>query len=237
MILQTLGLTTEENGGKSNHGGDSKPAASIESKMEEDIPIDDNLEDSLSIDDEQIFEEYWKEQIIPEFRCKALLKVFNTFLRCSKEINYFFDNYWVKVLRAQNIDVPEPPLSLKSMRRRIDSSVYGDSILGFVADVESCFKIAISNENASALIREAASRLLVLFRNEIYSFKRSQVDIAMKSFSRASSKPDSMVAALIERNNAEKLRKALLPSSGTLMVVPAVLVDHWVVSRMHYFAL
>lgn len=194
-------------------------------------------EASLTADDEQIFEEYWKEQIIPEFRCKALLKLFNSFLRCSPEINYFFDNFWVKDLRARKIDVPEPSISLKSMRRRIDKSLYGDSILGFVADVESCFKIAISNENVSPLLREAAGRLLVIFHNEINSFKRSQVDIAMKSFSRASAKPDSMVAALIERNNAEKLRKALLPSSGTLMVVPAVLVDHWVVSSNHCVAL
>ena len=122
------------------------------------------------------------------------------------------------------------PLSLKVIRRRIDRSVYGDTLAGFVSDVESCFDNAISNDFVSDPIRQAAERLKVTFRNEMNAFKRSQIEIAIKSFSRASAKPDSMVAALIQKNNTEKLRKALLPSSGTLMVVPAVLVDHWVVS-------
>ena len=239
LILQTLGLSTEKNESCITKLRNSRLAESLGEDSKESghnaesmgTSSKNKLENSLSLDNERIFEEYWKEQIIPEFRCKALTKLFSTFLRCSREINFFFDNYWVNELRAQNIDILiESPPSLKNIRRRIDRSVYGDSLLGFVSDVESCFNSAISNDLVSDHIRQAAQRLIIRFRSDINGFKRSQIEIAIKSFSRVSSKPDSMVAALIQKNNAEKLRKALLASSGTLMVVPAVLVDHWMVS-------
>lgn len=241
LVLQTMGLSTQTNDSESSKIGNSGEAGSvgensIESEQEKNgestgTASKNELENALSSDNERIFDEYWKEQIIPEFRCKALTKLFSTFLRCSREINYFFDNYWIKELRAKNRDIPsKPQLSLKSIRRRIDRSVYGDSLVGFVSDVESCFDNAISNDLVSDPIRQAAKRLKAIFRSEITAFKRSQIEVAIKSFSRASARPDSMVAALIQKNNNEKLRRALLPSSGTLMVVPAVLVDHWMVS-------
>ena len=241
LILQTLGLSTEKIDGYTNEPLKSKlpeprEGSSVEhgGEMNGDCAkkaSEDEPENDLTPNNERIFDEYWKEQIIPEFRCKALTKLFSTFLRCSQEINFFFDNYWIKELQSKNITTSSTiPFCLKDIRRRIDRSVYGDSLVGFVSDVESCFHNAISNEFVSDLIRKAAQRLLSVFRSHINAFKRGQIEIAIKSFSRSSSKPDSMVAALIEKNNAEKLRRALLPSSATLMVVPAVLVDHWIVS-------
>ncbi len=246
LVLQTMGLSTKTNDIENSKIGNRRETGSvgensIESEQEKNkesvngestgTASKDEVENALSSDNERIFDEYWKEQIIPEFRCKALTKLFSTFLRCSREINYFFDNYWIKELQAKNIGTPsEPQLSLKSIRRRIDSLVYGDSLVGFVSDVESCFDNALSNDLVSDPIRQAAKRLKASFRSEINAFKRSQVEVAIKSFSRASARPDSMVAAMIQKNNNEKLRRALLPSSGTLMVVPAVLVDHWMVS-------
>eukprot|EP00531_Pseudo-nitzschia_arenysensis_P016846 CAMPEP_0116118160 /NCGR_PEP_ID=MMETSP0329-20121206/1957_1 /TAXON_ID=697910 /ORGANISM="Pseudo-nitzschia arenysensis, Strain B593" /LENGTH=1286 /DNA_ID=CAMNT_0003611771 /DNA_START=219 /DNA_END=4079 /DNA_ORIENTATION=+ len=238
LILQTMGLTTKKMDDDITNKGNRKRGETVEGNSRRcENTIDgestgslakEELGNELSPDNEQIFYEYWKEQIVPEFRCKALTKLFSTFLRCSREINYFFDNYWIKELRAKNISAPsEPQVSLKNIRRRIDRSVYGDSLEGFVLDVESCFDNAISNHLVSDLIRQAAERLKTIFRSEINAFKKSQIDIAIKSFSRASAKPDSVVAALIQKNNTEQLRKKLLPSSSTLMVVPAVLVDHW----------
>lgn len=241
LILQTMGLTTKKMEDDRKVKGDHKRTETVEVNSERcenksdgeltGFQAKEQLENALSPDDEQIFDEYWKEQIIPEFRCKALTKLFSTFLRCSREINYFFDNYWIKELQATNISAPsKPEFSLKNIRRRIEKSAYGDSLDGFVSDVESCFDIAISNHLVSDLIRQAGERLKNVFRSEISTFKRSQIEIAIKSFSRASAKPDSMVAALIQRNKTEQLRKKLVPSSSTLMVVPAVLVDHWMVS-------
>jgi hypothetical protein len=50
---------------------------------------------------------------------------------------------------------------------------------------------------------------------------------ARKSFGNAKSKPNSQVAALIEKESGQKLYSALVPSFGTLLVVPSVLVEHW----------
>jgi hypothetical protein len=244
LILQTLGLSTERNDFNSSKLGKSRLSestggSSVEqegAKNGESSTEESSLgqpEHYLTPNNERIFDEYWKEQIIPEFRCQALTKLFSTFLRCSREINFFFDNYWVKELEAKTTIATvtyKPPLSLKGIRRRIDRSVYGDSLQGFVLDVESCFHTAISNNLVSDPIRQAGQRLVGVFRSQINEFKQSQIEIAIKSFSRASAKPDSMVAALIEKTYAEKLQRDLLPSSATLMVVPAVLVDHWMVS-------
>ena len=239
LVLQTLGLSTE-NIDCNTKVGESRLSKPIEGSSMEPNDIDgevievssiDQPENSLTSNNERIFDEYWREQIIPEFRCKALTKLFSTFLRCSQEINFFFDNYWIKELQAATGAASfKLPLSLKDIRRRIDRFVYGDSLQGFISDVESCFQNAISNNLVSDPIREAGQRLVVAFRSQINAFKRSQIEIAIKSFSRASAKPDSIVAALIEKDNTEKLQRALIPSSATLLVVPAVLVDHWMVS-------
>lgn len=53
------------------------------------------------------------------------------------------------------------------------------------------------------------------------------MQLAKKSFARTTSKPNSSVAALVERNNQIKLQESLTPSRGTLLVVPSVLLEHW----------
>ena len=244
LILQTMGLTTK----KEEYDRKPENVQSLEHKgrlsaEREDAQIVTNgatssdeimdvvqSENTLSSSDERIFDEYWKEQIIPEFRCQALTKLFAIFLRSSRDVNLFFDNYWLQVLEPKTMDVSFYPLSLKDIRRRIGKSIYSDSLRGFVSDVESCFQNAISSNASSDSIRQAAIRLLAVFRSQIIEFKRNQIEVAIKSFSRASAKPDSIVAALIEKSNSENLKNSLFPSSATLLVVPAVLVDHWMVS-------
>lgn len=76
-------------------------------------------------------------------------------------------------------------------------------------------------------VHQAAKRLQDMFAKLVAEFKASQVQIAQKSFGRASSKPNSAVAALIEENKIKKFKSALIPSSATLLVVPGVLLEHW----------
>lgn len=83
-----------------------------------------------------------------------------------------------------------------------------------------------------SVIYDAAYRLNDAFREKVSEFKHKQVQVAKKSFARASAKPNSAVAALVERNNRLKLKNSLVPSSGTLLVVPSVLMEHWQVSEL-----
>ena len=64
----------------------------------------------------------------------------------------------------------------------------------------------------------------------VEDFKLRHINTAQKSFAKASSKPNSSVAALIDARNRKKFLESLVDSSGTLIVVPGVLMEHWQVS-------
>ena len=77
-----------------------------------------------------------------------------------------------------------------------------------------------------------AKKLKTIFGQVVNDFKANQIQVAKRSFGRrADSKPNSVVAALIERNNRERFLRTLLPSRGTLLVVPSVLIEHWQVRK------
>jgi hypothetical protein len=77
------------------------------------------------------------------------------------------------------------------------------------------------------VVFEAANRLVGIFHDAVNEFKQKQIQVAKKSFARASAKPNSAVAALVESNSRLKLKNSLVTSSGTLIVVPSVLLEHW----------
>jgi hypothetical protein len=82
-----------------------------------------------------------------------------------------------------------------------------------------------------SVIHVAARRLTIVFAGMVKEFKEKQTQIAKKSFSKSARRPDSVVAALVETTSSERIKAALLPSSGTLLVVPSVLLDHWIVRK------
>jgi hypothetical protein len=79
-------------------------------------------------------------------------------------------------------------------------------------------------------IHEAAAALSRVLAGLVNEFKAGQVQSAKKSFSRSCAKPNSSVAALLERRNFEELLTSLKPTAATLLVVPATLLNHWEVS-------
>ena len=76
-------------------------------------------------------------------------------------------------------------------------------------------------------IYKVAALLRGKFLLAVDEFKSQQVRSAKKSFSKATSKPNSSVAALVEKTQRANLQNALVQSSGTLLVVPSVLLEHW----------
>jgi hypothetical protein len=84
---------------------------------------------------------------------------------------------------------------------------------------------------------EEQDRLRNIFSKSLQDFKQTQIASARKSFSNANSKPNSGVAALIEDESKKRLIGTLAPSKGTLLVVPAVLLEHWKVSEVATFVL
>jgi SNF2 family DNA or RNA helicase len=206
LILQTMGLSTKCND-------------------RVDIDSTDNDDDSekksgaTSVDD-RIFNEYWGDHIVPDLQKQALTKLFSNFLRSGGDVFHFFEN------NDPINNIIQNPISLKNIRQRIQSPGY-DTFLAFETDVKLCFTNAMMNHPVDSVIHQSASRLNGVFIHTIKDFKETQIQTARKSFGRPSSKQNSRVAALVEQSIANKLKNALIPSSGTLLVVPNVLLDHW----------
>lgn len=78
----------------------------------------------------------------------------------------------------------------------------------------------------------AAIKLSKDFASLVDEFKTKQVQTAKKSFSKATAKPNSSVAALLEKRHQEELLDSLKPTTGNLLVVPSTLLNHWEVSSV-----
>jgi hypothetical protein len=92
--------------------------------------------------------------------------------------------------------------------------------------ISLCFRSAIVQSNEK-LAQCDVSSLLDIFRTFFHDFKVMQMRSVRKSFSNAKSKPNSRVAALVEEEGRQRLLDSLIPSTGTLIVIPSVLLEHW----------
>lgn len=96
--------------------------------------------------------------------------------------------------------------------------------------LDLCDRNAVACNNPGHPVHEAAAVLSRVLAGLVNEFKAKQVQSAKKSFSRSSAKPNSSVAALLERRNYEDLLSSLKPTAATLLVVPVTLLNHWEVS-------
>ena len=97
-----------------------------------------------------------------------------------------------------------------------------------------CVRNAIEKPDVGTPISDDVSKDLSLFRSMVQNFKRRELYSIRKSFSNENYKPNSRVAALIAEQTEERLLKKMVPSSGTLLVVPSVLIEHWKVCSLSY---
>lgn len=69
--------------------------------------------------------------------------------------------------------------------------------------------------------------LVLILRELVEEYKNRMLNSAKKSFSNPKAKPNSNLAALIDEAKRLRFIKSLIPSRGTLIVIPSVLMDHW----------
>lgn len=75
---------------------------------------------------------------------------------------------------------------------------------------------------------ELSLSLTCTIRDAVVAYKAKMLNSAKKScFSNPLAKPNSTLAALIEESKRWRFIKTLVPSRGTLVVIPSVLMDHW----------
>jgi SNF2-related domain len=73
----------------------------------------------------------------------------------------------------------------------------------------------------------AAAAVIDKFQELVRQWKEQQLASARKSYSNVSSKPNSRVAALFALYQRQEFYDSLVQSSGTLIVIPHVLMEHW----------
>ena len=66
-----------------------------------------------------------------------------------------------------------------------------------------------------------------IWQGMVQELKRTQMISVRKCFANTKAKPNSRVAALVEEESRKMHLNSLLPSTGTLIVVPSVLLEHW----------
>jgi hypothetical protein len=119
LILQTFGLSTE-----------------VPASVHESGEAQNNI-----ISDDRIFAEYWKEQVVPEFRRRALTRLIAEFLRCDRGADYFV----LPVVPERDgcsdyFDVIKQPICFGAIRKKVDRDEYGDSFALFESDAVLCFR-------------------------------------------------------------------------------------------------
>jgi hypothetical protein len=119
LVLQTLGLSTE-----------------VPASVHESVEAQDTI-----ISDDRIFAEYWKEQVVPDFRRRALTRLIAEFLRYDRGADYFV----LPVVPEEDecsdyFDVIKQPICFRAIRKKVDRDEYGDSFALFESDAVLCFR-------------------------------------------------------------------------------------------------
>ena len=128
LILQTLGLSTA--------CAENRPHE-LDVSAREEVPSGE-LDDSS--DNERIFAEYWKENVVPAFRRPALNRLVSDLLRSDKESCYFLNPVDPEADDCLDyFEVIKRPICIRDIRKKIETNEYGGDFTLFLADVELCF--------------------------------------------------------------------------------------------------
>jgi SNF2-related domain len=192
-----------------------------------------SMESTREIRDDKLFYTYWEEQVEVDFRRPALLKLVNDF--CKKLSN-------------------SGRFPLPRIQKDVAADVFGSDFAAFQSSVEYVSFILFHQ-----VLFQMFSDVFSFFRNAIYeaygndpmhydhplstflmlvqNFKKREVYSIRKSFSNESYKPNSRVAAVLSEQNEKRILHRMIPSPGTLLVVPSVLIEHWKVCRRPFVCL
>jgi len=200
LILQTFGQSTERENG-------------VEAKS--------------SVTNDLIIESYWRENLVKSTRHKELLD-FCFKLRRS-DVDQFFQFPVADDLSPDEIlnyrNVVKEEICLEDVTVNIQNNVYGNSLEGFFDDTKKIFSNAKLYNSKDTLVHDRACFMTARFEIFYEEFRHRQLSSAISSQKRSR----LSLGALISESKKEELLRTLLPSKGTLLVVPHNLIDHWLV--------
>ena len=125
LILQTLGLSTASR-------AESSSVGDVSTRLD------------YSVDDERIFSEYWRENVVAEFRRPALNRLVSDLLRSDPESSFFLNPVDpVKDDCVDYFEVVKRPICFRDIRKKIQTDDYGGDFSSFSSDIELCFGYAM----------------------------------------------------------------------------------------------
>ena len=206
LILQTMGLSSEE-----------RPRTELEQS---------HLIQTQNQDD--IFHAYWCEQLDPIFQRQEL----NRLTRLAQHLDdqSIFRRPVCTFLYPDYLDIVEKPMCFLQVSRNITNETYTNNFAEYAKDVDLIFRNAMKYNAQGDDVFELAKRMQHEFRGLVAELKKKIVLTARKSFSNSNARPNSSVAAILERKFREEYMSSLVSSCATLLVVPETLLNHWLVS-------
>jgi hypothetical protein len=190
------------------------------------------IEHEQDKNDESLFHLYWPSSFLNDHvqRRPAIMKLISNIIKSDRESGWFvppIDQFLQDC--PDYFDIISTPICLQDIRAKYSKSNCSD-FKAFEADVTLCFSNAMKYNPPDHSVHKAAQRLLKNFEALMAKFKRDQIIIASKSMHRYRSEKEPSARSLVDAFEAKKrneLQKSLVPSSSTLLVVPAPLLDHW----------
>jgi len=182
------------------------------------------------VNDDLIVNAYWREGTIKESRRTDLLKLLKH-CRCQNmRLCDFFELPVDNFLKGNDLDeynsIVQHPICFDDIKNKIMDDEY-TIFSTFVQDVTLVFSNAIMYNNPITDIYKAATEMSNSFYEELDCFKSRMLLVAEKARVRSKIGTDASFGALIKQSEEQKFFDALIPSSGTLIVVPNYLVQHW----------
>jgi hypothetical protein len=200
LILQTMGLSNEENSDSEEKGA----------------------KETLS--DDKIFRVYWKEQVDPIFQRQYMN-------RLTRELQRMDFHGWFRYpvsgeAYPDYYDTIKEPMCFKDIYKRIAKDQYANDFESYMRDVQLILQNAVSYNPPCDDVHKLSEDMLEDFQILVGYFKMTQVQSATKSFSSSSARPNSSVAAILERRARKDYMDSLIPSAATLLVVLDTLWSH-----------
>ena len=182
-------------------------------------------------DDESLFYLYWGSSFLSKhIRKPALLKLISNLIKSDPESEWFVPPIDPSLDDCPDyFDVISNPICLQDVRFQCDKSDCLD-FKRFEADIRMCFTNAMTYNPVRHPVHQAAERLLKKFEQLVSEFKEDQINVASKSMYRhrnVKSPDEKSLVDAFEAKRQQELLEPLVPSSSTLLVVPAPLVLHW----------
>ena len=181
--------------------------------------------------DENIFLAYWKEETPPIYQRPELNRLIRK-LEQSHSLShcFFYPANSIQASFPDYVNIIKTPICFEEILKRVKLDFYTSDFTLFEADIRLCFENAIHCNPVNHDLHLAAIELLSSFETLLVLFKNDQVKSAKKSFSNATAKPNSSIAAILDNRAKIEHLDSLLTSKATLLVVPGHLLNHWEVS-------